>query len=1187
MARLRGSNNSDVIDGTSSGDIIDGRNGDDVLRGLGGADYIHAGRGDDDVDGGEGNDVLIGHLGKDTLLGGDGNDLVFGDLGALGLGFLFWWHPWQGFASGDADFVDGGAGSDFVFAGAGDDEARYGVSENLGATDRYAGGRGIDTLTLDMTKADWFRLDVQADIQDYLTFLAINTDPVSGEANGQGFTFGAFDLTARQFEALRVLVDGVELTPEDDPVTANDDDAGSVGEDDGDTALGNVLDNDDVPDLTYEVALVSGVSKGLLTFNAGSPGAPDGSFSFDPNGEFEHLAVGETEDVTFTYEATDADRDTDQATVTITVTGANDAPVGVDDSASTDEDTVVSVDVLANDTDVDLSDTHTVDAISILDGGSGAGGAVSIVGNQIHWDPDGDYEHLAVGASTQVVIAYDLSDNNGGTSSAELTLTVNGANDAPVANDDGPVSVDEDSFIDINVLANDTDVDVGDTLTPTTFSALHGSVVLNNDHSLRYTPNPDYNGPDTLTYTISDGNGGTDTATVDITVDPVNDAPTTTPGTVAVQEDDNGGIITIDLSAYASDIDVGDTLSFSNILIARDATAIAFSDLGGGIIQIDTAAMGVTLDDGDVLTTQFTYTVMDDSGAPNNSATGTVDLTITGVDDVIVPPPANTAPVANALTVSATEDDPNLTIALSDLATDPGDTLTVTALTADRFDGILTNQAVPFTLVINDGVPELVFDDLSWFFIQEATAVDPAVPGDAILSDGELASVAVSFTVTDSIGQSASNVITLNLTGVAPEATGNLAPTADDVITPPGATPQFDPFSNEVVPTDITVGETGAAPITIDLDDITSDPDGDDSLLTFTLGALVIGTDEATGTPITAPYSFDPVTNIVSITVDETFPLADGESAVGTLEYTVSDGIDSTSAQITFNYVNPAPPPSATRTLDFEPFDNPDGASIVLDTLNPSASDTFGESYEGFLFQGTAAVIETDELGGGGRGGGGGTPGIASGQTTSSGSNVLVGSASETEVPAVDESGAPIMVQDTDERGNLLFDEGGAPIMVQDTMIAQDLFALVGPGNSGVPSEASISTSSFAPPGLTAAVFGTPFGFDSTFDLDGLSLNVTGTDDVIVTMTTYSYTLVETPINASFSSYEWVLETDTFEFAADALSPAEVLDFNDVAFADDAAVPNTDSTGFDDILAVSFEASDGSTIVLDDIFVTL
>ena len=61
----------------------------------------------------------------------------------------------------------------------------------------------------------------------------------------------------------------------------------------------------------------------------------------------------------------------------------------------------------------------------------------------------------------------------------------------------------------IDVLGNDTDVD-GDPLSVTGASALSGTVTVNPDGTLNYTPNLNFNGTDTISYDISDGNGGVD-----------------------------------------------------------------------------------------------------------------------------------------------------------------------------------------------------------------------------------------------------------------------------------------------------------------------------------------------------------------------------------------------------------------------------------------------------------------------------------------------------------------------------------------------------------------------------------------------------------------------------------------------------------------------------------------------------
>ncbi|KPJ58544.1 MAG: hypothetical protein AMJ46_14050, partial [Latescibacteria bacterium DG_63] len=123
-------------------------------------------------------------------------------------------------------------------------------------------------------------------------------------------------------------------------------------------------------------------------------------------------------------------------------------------------------------------------------------------------------------------------------------------NDPPVANND-TVTTEEDVAVVIDVLANDTDVDVGDTLSVSAVThGAHGTVT-NNGTDVTYTPNANYHGTDSFIYEVSDGNGGTDTATVTVTVNPVNDPPVANDDTASTPEDtailinvlanDNGG----------------------------------------------------------------------------------------------------------------------------------------------------------------------------------------------------------------------------------------------------------------------------------------------------------------------------------------------------------------------------------------------------------------------------------------------------------------------------------------------------------------------------------------------------------------------------------------------------------------------------------------------------------------------
>ena len=99
-------------------------------------------------------------------------------------------------------------------------------------------------------------------------------------------------------------------------------------------------------------------------------------------------------------------------------------------------------------------------------------------------------------------------------------------NTAPDAKVDD-ATTDEDTPVSVNVLSNDTDPDTGDDLDIASFGqGQNGSVACDSETGeCTYTPDDDFNGEDSFSYTASDGNGGEDTATVSITVTPVNDAP--------------------------------------------------------------------------------------------------------------------------------------------------------------------------------------------------------------------------------------------------------------------------------------------------------------------------------------------------------------------------------------------------------------------------------------------------------------------------------------------------------------------------------------------------------------------------------------------------------------------------------------------------------------------------------------
>lgn len=193
------------------------------------------------------------------------------------------------------------------------------------------------------------------------------------------------------------------------------------------TAANGVLANDvdpDTGDLLQVVSITGSANGGLVSMNA------NGSFTYDPNGQFALLAVGETATDTFEYTVSDTAGETDTATVTITIHGENDAPtIAGPVSATSDEDAAgFDVDLLAGTDDVDASDTLSLANLALI---AGDVAGVSINGSILHIDPAA-YDYLAAGESEVITYSYDVVDGNGGSVAQTATATIEGRNDGPV-----------------------------------------------------------------------------------------------------------------------------------------------------------------------------------------------------------------------------------------------------------------------------------------------------------------------------------------------------------------------------------------------------------------------------------------------------------------------------------------------------------------------------------------------------------------------------------------------------------------------------------------------------------------------------------------------------------------------------------------------------------------------------------
>ena len=657
---------------------------------------------------GAGDDLLIGTTGKDWLAGGPG-----------------------------ADTIDGGAGSDDLFGDEGDDLLIYVARPGARDRDDYAGGAGVDTLRLELTRADWMG-----------TFQADLPQLVAAVATGGRDQVKAFGLSVSGFEKLEIRVDGVALSPEDDPVIALDDRLDAA--EDGPAVGIDVLANDRVPDL---VQGVSGPTQAGLTLQSAyndPAGLAIARYVYTPDAAaWQHLGAGETASDSFSYTVTDADGDTATAVVRVTIHGRNDAPVLLGA-----ESTGLAGAIRFR--DVDLRDVHQATVGAPAFGGPGAGqapaggfGALSatMVENPADADDSGRLEwrftpdqealrSLGQGVTVTQTHQVTLTDAAGEGFTQEVTVTLTGVNDAPVAADDA-LSGAEDTTTAIaaaSLLANDRDPDASDGLTVISVgSAVNGVVSLAGEQVI-FTPLPGFSGAGSFQYVISDGRGGSAAAVATVNVAAVSDAPTLTVQPAAGDED-----TAIPLHLAAGLTQARETLS----LLVSGVPAGAVLTAGGEVVPVSGGAALLAPEQLASLSitppAQFsgefvlTVTALSRDGSAEAAATSALlQVSVAPVSD------------APSLTVGAASGYPWEAIALPISAglTDPSEVLSVT-IAGVPAGALLSNAAGP--LGLTGGVVTLRPDQLAGLAITSpaGSAGEYDLTVTAVSKDGDAASVTV------------------------------------------------------------------------------------------------------------------------------------------------------------------------------------------------------------------------------------------------------------------------------------------------------------------------------------------------------------------------------------------------------------------------------------------------------------
>ncbi|MFY0680730.1 MAG: tandem-95 repeat protein [Thalassovita sp.] len=693
---------------------------------------------------------------------------------------------------------------------------------------------------------------------------------------------------------------------------------------------GDVDSDDDASTLTYSVTGAPSEGGASIT---------GGTLTFDPAADFQDLALGETRDVEIEVTATDAHGATAVNTVTITVTGTNDAPVATaltgdvtENASETEMASSVEADLIApNAGRFYIFDFDTGLASQIARGGSNT--TYDQVAANVLTDGNGIVFQINPNNSGWGVAAFVYDDDTGtGVPSGDYVINdsdggvyninIDPAYPETVAFDDANQNVDNISLtitdlvlsdgrsIDLTMDVNNIDYEVGGATDNVLVDNVRFEATVSEaTDTTTFTANATDVDGDTLTYTVDDsGTAGTVTDNGDGTFDydangqfeGLAEGETTTDTFTYTAHDGNGGSDTETVTVTVTGSNDGPTL----VAGLADATE------DGASIDVDLAALGDDIDSDDDGAT-LTYSVTGSPASGSASITGTTLTFDPGSDfqelaagetvDVEVEVTATDAHGATAVntvtvTVTGSNDGPTLVAGLAD-ATEDGASVDVDlAALGDDIDSDDDGATLTYSVT---GSPAsgsasitgttLTFDPGSDF--QELAA-------------GETVDVEVEVTATDAHGATAVNTVTVTVTGE------NDAPVVAAIDAG-------------------NVGEDDPA-VTIDLLDGQTDIDNGATLsatnitVTDDLGATVSFTDNGDGT--------------ISIDPSQYEDLDDGEDRTLTVNYDVSDGVDSTANTATL-VVDGA-------TDNFAPVANDD-------TLNGAPSVLFIDDDRGLSGEGT------------------------------------------------------------------------------------------------------------------------------------------------------------------------------------------------------------------------------------------
>ncbi len=698
----------------------------------------------------------------------------------------------------------------------------------------------------------------------------------------------------------------------------------TIDEDDASPATVDLLadasdiDGDDIDVASVAVSVTGGTWSPTVAYTVD---AETGQLSLDPN-QFTALGVNESVELTFGYNVVDGNGGSTPATAVVTVTGTNDAPVltAVPSRSYMDtvnDDTFDSFSGQLTSQDADRTDSavygvaeSTASAATIGDvtydravtTNYGVLRLESSTGKYIFVPNDGAIEGLKT--TTALDFSFTVSDGANASDSEVLTITLNGANDAPTLPAVGPSSlVDtsaDDTFASISGSLNGTDRDTGENLTyeltTSTTSTLSGYDLMKvGDYGVMhlnsatgayvYVPNDvaieglraGQNPSEAFNFSVSDGSLS-DSRSLVINLTGANDATVVVADSVTITDNDDPYHSATSVLANDSDLDLPGSLSVVGVKAGGPlGSFVSVGSNGGqistffGVLTIQANgdysfapnAFAQALNVGDTFELSFSYQAKDGAEA---AVTSSLNITLNGANDApVVGSIASNTYVENAAAIAVAP-----SIAIADVDDTNLESATVTLTNAQTGDVLSVAGVSGSTGVLTGGIA-FTISGSSITFAGDASKADYA----AALAKVTFASTSenpsaidrsLSFTVNDGTDNSNVSVGTIQVTPV------NDGPTANDDAAATG--------ENQVLSFDVLANDT--------------DLDSQGELAVTSATAIAV-----TGVPGLTPSSLDVtvVDNKISFKPNAQFDsLNEGDSGSVTISYQISDGAGGTSS---------------------------------------------------------------------------------------------------------------------------------------------------------------------------------------------------------------------------------------------------------------------------------------------------